>query len=60
MIHYLVTNNDDLDRKIVSASGKEGGAKVGANVVDIFKIQNGKLVEKWDTLEAIDRVELFE
>ncbi|MGC3982595.1 MAG: nuclear transport factor 2 family protein [Steroidobacteraceae bacterium] len=59
-VHYIVTNNEDLGRKVTSASGKEGGAKIGTNVVDIFKIQNGKLVEKWDALEALDRIELFE
>lgn len=60
MIHYVVTNNEDLGRKIINYAGKEAGAKVGTNVVDIFKIQNGKLVEKWDAIEAIDRIELFE
>ncbi len=59
-IHYVVTNNEDLGRKIINYAGKEAGGKVGTNVVDIFKIQNGKLVEKWDAIEAIDRIELFE
>jgi predicted SnoaL-like aldol condensation-catalyzing enzyme len=60
MIHYLVTNNADIGRKLVNASGTEIGSKVGTNVVDIFRIQDGKIVEKWDAIEAIDRVELFD
>ena len=59
-IHYVVTNNADFGRTLVNGSGTAIGNKVGTNVVDIFKMQNGKIVEKWDAIEAIDRLELFE
>ena len=39
MIHYVVTNNADIGRPLVNASGTAIGNKVGTNVVDIFKIQ---------------------
>ena len=59
VVHYVVTNNRDNGRQITGSGGRQGGPKIGTNIMEIFRLQNGKIAEKWDVLEAIDNMSVF-
>ena len=60
VVHYMITNNRDNGRPITSSGGRGGGPKIGTNVMEIFRLQNGKIAEKWDDLEALDNMSVFQ
>jgi predicted SnoaL-like aldol condensation-catalyzing enzyme len=60
VVHYMITNNRDNGRPITSSGGRPGGPKIGTNVMEIFRLQNGKIAEKWDDLEALDSLSVFQ
>lgn len=59
VVHYVITNNRDIGRQITGSGGRPGGPKIGTNIMEIFRLQNGKIAEKWDVLEAIDNMSVF-
>ncbi|MDF7776401.1 ester cyclase [Sphingomonas sp. AOB5] len=54
IVHSLLTGVPGTGELVKSPQpGVEPRPKVGDEVVDIYRIRNGKIVEHWDTIEAI-------
>jgi predicted SnoaL-like aldol condensation-catalyzing enzyme len=54
IVHSLVTGVPGIGSVVSSPQpGVKPQPKVGDEVVDIFRIRNGKIVEQWDTVEPI-------
>jgi len=54
IVHSLITGCPGIGTMVNSSQpGVEPKPKVGDEVVDIFHIRNGKIVEQWDTVEPI-------
>lgn len=54
IVHSLLTGVPGTGDLVKSPQpGVQPKPKVGDEVVDIFRIRNGKIVEHWDTIEAV-------
>ena len=54
IVHSLLTGVPGTGEMVKSPQpGAQPRPKVGDEVVDIYRIKNGKIVEHWDTIEAV-------